>query len=51
MFAAQEGLVDEVKALLEAGADANIKDRDGDTALMAATREGHQEIIALLRKA
>jgi ankyrin repeat protein len=40
-----------VRALLEAGADANGADTQGGTALQWATRNGHAEIIRLLREA
>ena len=40
-----------VEALLEAGADVNIEDKDGSTALMEAIPNGNAEIVELLLKA
>jgi ankyrin repeat protein len=37
-----------VEALLDVGADVNVKAKDGETALDAATRAGHADIRALL---
>ena len=48
MFAAQEGHVEVVRLLLEAGADKSWADSCGDTALMWAAREGHVEVERLL---
>ena len=48
MTAAAEGLVDVVRLLLGAGADREIKDKDGDTALSFAQQNGHTEVVALL---
>jgi ankyrin repeat protein len=48
MTAAAEGLADVVRVLLGAGADRNIKDVDGDTALTFARQNGHTEVVALL---
>jgi len=48
MTAAAEGLTDVVRLLLGAGADRDIKDVDGDTALSFARQNGHAEVVALL---
>jgi len=48
MTAAAEGLADVVRLLLGAGADRDIKDVDGDTALSFARQNGHAEVVALL---
>ena len=46
--ASQSGELEEVKRLLNAGAEVNTKDNDGRTALMAASRYGHTEIAKVL---
>jgi ankyrin repeat protein len=48
MTAAAEGLADVVRILLAAGANPDIKDEDGDTALTFAKQNGHTEVVALL---
>jgi ankyrin repeat protein len=48
MTAAAEGLADVVRLLLGAGADRDIKDVDGDTALSFAQQNGHTEVVELL---
>lgn len=45
MLAVSHGRLDMVKMLLEAGADINIADEDGSTALMCAAEHGHIEIV------
>jgi ankyrin repeat protein len=50
MTAAAEGLADVVRILLEAGANRDIKDQDGDTALTFARQNGHTEVVKLLEK-
>jgi ankyrin repeat protein len=40
-----------VVALLEAGADVNVNDREGRTALMLAKNTGRNEIVQLLKEA
>lgn len=47
MFAAAEGQTDVFKALLEAGADLSMKDKDGETARDFAMNNGHAEIVDL----
>ncbi len=37
-------------ALLSNNADLNMKDKDGDTALSMAKKQGHTEIAELLKK-
>jgi ankyrin repeat protein len=49
--AAANGHTDSVRALLDAGADVDAKSDDGVTALMAAERNGHNDIVGLLRNA
>jgi ankyrin repeat protein len=48
MTAAAEGLADVVRLLFGAGADQDIKDVDGDTALSFARQNGQAEVVALL---
>ena len=50
MWAAANGHVAVVKALLAEGADPSAADKDGNTALMAAAREGHLEVFALIQQ-
>lgn len=45
MLAVSHGRLDMVQMLLEAGADINIQDEDGSTALMCAAEHGHIEIV------
>jgi len=40
-----------VKILLELGANVNVKDKEGRTALAYATVRGHTEIVQLLKQA
>jgi len=40
-----------VRELLAAKADVNAKDKDGDTALMVASKHGNDEMVKLLRQA
>jgi uncharacterized protein len=51
MLAANRARLEEVRVLLQAGADVNLKARDGWTALAAAEMIGDDEIAALLRAA
>jgi ankyrin repeat protein len=48
MFAAREGHVDAVRALLKAGADPDFTDPDGSTALIVALMNGHWDTAKLL---
>lgn len=45
MLAVSHGRLDMVQMLLEAGADINIQDEDGSTALMCAAEHGHVNIV------
>lgn len=45
MLAVSHGRLDMVQMLLEAGADINIQDEDGSTALMCAAEHGHADIV------
>ena len=49
MVAADMGNLEAVKLLLEKGADINIRDNGGKTALMFASEKGRSEIIKLLK--
>jgi len=44
------GKLEVVRQLLEHGADVEVKDNDGETALQCATDEGYDEIMKLLRE-
>lgn len=48
MLAVSHGRIDMVKGLLDCGADVNIQDDEGSTALMCASEHGHVEIVKLL---
>jgi ankyrin repeat protein len=49
--AAIEGNLEDIKRLLEQGADTNARDNDGMTALMYAEDLGYTEIVDLLKAA
>ena len=48
MLAVSHGRADMVAILLECGANVNMQDEDGSTALMCAAEHGHQDIVKLL---
>lgn len=47
MLAVSHGRYEMVNMLLETGADMNIQDEDGSTALMCAAEHGHANIVKL----
>ena len=51
MKAATKGHAKCVELLLEAGADVNMKDKNGDTALIEASNKGHDKCVKLLTEA
>ena len=51
MIATEQGDVGAVRVLLAAGADRRLKDRDGHTPLMVATRRKNEEVIAEFKRA
>lgn len=48
MLAVSHGRLDMVRLLVGAGADVNIQDEDGSTALMCAAEHGHLPIVGFL---
>jgi ankyrin repeat protein len=50
MFAAAEGQVENVKLLLEHGADYKLKDIDGDTAASFAAKNGHSQVAKMIEE-
>jgi ankyrin repeat protein len=48
MFAASEGQLEVVKVLMANGADASLKDIDGDTAEAFAVQNKHPEVAQFL---
>lgn len=48
MLAVSHGRQEMVRALLECGADVNVQDDEGSTALMCASEHGRAEIVKLL---
>ena len=51
MFAASKGQADIVRILMSHGADPNIKSKEGETALVIATKEEHKETARVFREA
>jgi ankyrin repeat protein len=49
MLAAREGYIEHVRALLDAGADIQVEDSDGWTALKYALDNSHHDVAALLK--
>ncbi len=49
MLASSKGNIEVVKVLLDKGADANAKNKDGGTALMLAAQDGNLEVVKLLK--
>lgn len=47
-FAAREGQLEAVRALIEAGADLDVVDEEGTNALVLATLNGHLDVTGLL---
>ena len=50
MFAAAEGHLENVKLLLEHGADYKLKDIDGDTAASFAAKNGHSQVAKIIEE-
>ena len=50
IWAAKKNYPEIVKMLIDSGADNNITDKNGKTALMYAEENGYQEIIRILKK-
>lgn len=48
MLAVSHGRMDMVQALLAQGAEVNLQDDEGSTALMCASEHGHADIVKLL---
>lgn len=48
MLAVSHGKKDIVKILLDVGAEINLRDKDGSTALMCAAEHGFMEIAKIL---
>ena len=48
MYAARQGSLEAARALAEAGADLNLTDPDGTTALELAILNGHYDTAAML---
>lgn len=50
MLAAREGHPDIVRILVDKGADINIKDKNGRTALMWAIENGHSDVVQVFKE-
>jgi ankyrin repeat protein len=50
IYAAEIGHVEVCQILLDNGADASIKDSNGETALDCARKNSHQDVIEILSK-
>ena len=48
MYTARQGAIDAARALVESGADLNIQDPDGTTAMVLAIINGHYDVAAML---
>lgn len=48
MLAVSHGKKEVVKILLDVGAEINLQDKDGSTALMCAAEHGHLDIAKIL---
>lgn len=48
MLAVSHGRMDMVQALLTRGAEVNLQDDEGSTALMCASEHGHADMVKLL---
>ena len=51
MAASRNGIVENVKALLEAKADISLKNNRGETALSLAEKKGYQDVVDMLKSA
>ena len=51
MLAVERGHLDSVRALLEHGADVNLRDNQGSTALVYAKKQEEGELVRLLEDA
>ena len=50
MLASHEGRIEVVQLLLEKGADVNVKEKTGKTALSMASSKGHENVVKLLKE-
>lgn len=50
MLAVSHGRIETTNLLLNCGADVNLQDIDGSTALMCAAEHGHKELVKILLK-
>lgn len=50
MYAAEDGMINNVKALLDAGARVADQSKDGETALSLARGHNHSDVVALLER-